>query len=386
MKSDIGLYFRFLNIPVQIHPTFWLLILFFTGFYLDPSIESMIVGVVFAFSLLVHEFGHALTARCFGAQPTIKLWALGGEAQYNGRGITPFQNFIIVLNGPLFECLLIVVSYALLELDFVHNQYYLLYFLTVTMRLNILWCLLNLIPLQPLDGGQLTLYVLEKLFGDRGYKISLYIGLFCSVILIPYLFYEGLYFFGTLLFLYGMQNLQLLRGLWSSGRESNYTTLVRGIEAMNCRDTVKAKSAFKKLLKTKDLQIKHSAIEALAKIYYYENDPQKSYHLLLKSDHQLLREGKCLLCKLAFEYKNYELIEKYSRDIYAIESSFEIALLNSQAFASLQKPTLSGAWLVTASQFGEDYRIKAKDILSLPIYDLVRDHESFKQYAGTIAI
>ena len=104
----------------------------------------------------------------------------------------------------------------------------------------------------------------------------------------------------------------------------------------------------------------------------------------MKSDHQLLKEGKCLLCKLAFEYKNYELIAKYSRDIYAIEPSFEIALLNSKAFSCLQKPALSGAWLVTASQFGDDFRTHAKENISHQIYDQVRDHESFKQYAGTM--
>jgi len=72
--------FKFLNISIYIHPIFWIFLLFFTDIYRDLSIESVIWGIILFFSLLVHEYGHALTALYFGAKPTVILEAFGGKA------------------------------------------------------------------------------------------------------------------------------------------------------------------------------------------------------------------------------------------------------------------------------------------------------------------
>ncbi len=377
--------FRFLNIPVQIHPTFWIFLLFFTRFYQDPSIESVIVGMVLIISLLVHEYGHALTAVYFGASPTITLEAFGGKAHYNARGITPKQEFLITLNGPLLESLLIVLPYFWLKMDFFAGHPYIQYFLYVTMRLNIVWCLLNLIPLAPLDGGHLVRYMLEKKFGENGHKLSIITGLICVILVAPYLYYEGYFFFGTLLVIFGFQNLQILRGFRVSVRESSpFSTYLMGINAINDNEPEKAKMYLTPLLKSKQMNIKHSAIESLAQVYFRENEPQKAYKLLLNGEHQFLKEGKCLLCKLAFERKNYKLVGEYSRDVYDREPTYEIALLNSKAFAYLKQPALSGAWLVTASQFGTEYKENIKSVLLHEAYDYVRDQADFKQYSATI--
>lgn len=91
--------FTFLNIPVGIHPSFWIFLLFFTGIYNNPSIESVIVGAVMFVSLLVHEYGHALTAAYFGAKPTITLEAFGGRAEYSSFGISRKKQLLITLYG-----------------------------------------------------------------------------------------------------------------------------------------------------------------------------------------------------------------------------------------------------------------------------------------------
>ncbi len=373
--------FKFLNIPIYIHPTFWIFLLFFTDIYRDLSIESVIWGIVLFFSLLVHEYGHALTALYFGAKPTVILEAFGGKARYNSRGITPKQEFLIILNGPLLESVLILLSYTLLKLNIFEGYSYIQYFLYVTMRLNILWCLLNLIPLIPLDGGHLARYILEKIFEQNGHKISIIIGLGCTVLVAPYLYYEGFFFFGTLLVIFGFQNFQVLReNLASPEEKSPFTSYLKGIEALNDNESERAKAIFKKLLKSKNIQVKHSAIESLAKTYSQTSKTQKAYNLLLKADHNLLKEGKCLLCKLAFERKNYALVSKYSREIYEINPSYEIALLNSKAYARLKEPSLAGAWLMTASQFGADYRERIQKIMSEQVYDLVREQDVFKHH------
>lgn len=371
--------FTFLNIPVRIQPGFWIFLLFFTNIHRDPSMESIIIGVVMIVSLLLHEYGHALTAAYFGASPTITLEAFGGNAQYNGSKMSRLQDFIITLNGPLFQSILIAVPFFLLKSGLFSSNYYIHYSLYVTMHLNIVWCLLNLIPIEPLDGGHLMRGVLEHKFGVKGYKASQIIGLISVSLAVPYLYLEGYTFFAILLLIFGAQSYLKLRQQSGKSDEPHFNLYMKGMEAANSNDFEEAKIHFKKLLRSKDEHLKHSAIESLAKIYYSENKGQKSYDLLLKADPHFLQEGKSLLCKLAFERKNHQLVGKYSRDIYTFEPSYETAILNSQAFASMNQPELAGGWLATASQFGIEYNEKAKELLKQATYDSVRHHEAFNK-------
>ncbi len=377
--------FTFLNIPVRIHPTFWIFLLFFTEIYRHFSLESVILGAVLFISLLVHEFGHALTAQYFGAKPTVSLEAFGGRAYYNGFGLTPKQEFLITLNGPLLESLLIALSYYLIKMN-VFENYYIRYFLHVTFQLNVLWCVLNLIPVLPLDGGHLVRYFLEKKFGVKGSKASLILSMVCCVIAVPCLFKLGFFFFAILLGLFGFQNFKILqRFKQTSGEVNPFSTYMKGVEAIKEGDLEKAKVLLKKLLQSQDEQIKHKATEAMAKIYLTEADSQKSYELLLKSNPELLKEGKCLLCRLALQRKNYALVAKHSREIYTIEPSFEIAVLNSKAFAGLNQVELAVGWLQTAAQFEEVPREEIDKVLHDSCYDSIRHEELFKHYVEQIA-
>ncbi len=368
--------FRFLNIPVQIHPSFWIFLIFFTDLYRDLSMESVILGIVLIFSLLVHEYGHALTALYFGARPEITLEAFGGNAQYNSFGMTSRQMFFITLNGPLLESTLIFLSYSLLKSAIFAHHPYLQYFLYATLRLNILWVLFNLIPIAPLDGGHLAQYFLERKFGSTGYKASLMIGLAAVALIAPFLFLRGYFFFGILLLIYGYQSFKILRQeKVTAGGDNHFSNYIRGVEAIKNNDLENAKKIFKKLLKAKETGIRSSATESLAKIYLEEKQDQKSYDLLLKADPDFLKEGKLLLCKLAFQRKNYKLASKYSRDIYEYEPSYETALMNSQTFAYLNDPALSGAWLEIAFRF----KPEGKEVLDDALYNTVRNHDEFRK-------
>ena len=108
--------FRFLKIPVIIHPSFWLSLLIFIGSNASP-IEIFIWGSVFSITLLVHEYGHGLTVLYFGKNPEITLIAFGGFTKYSPTGLTEKQRFLITLNGPLFDGILILLAYFLLKMN-----------------------------------------------------------------------------------------------------------------------------------------------------------------------------------------------------------------------------------------------------------------------------
>ena len=367
--------FRFLGIPVTIQPSFLIFFLLFTELYRAISIESLLLGAIMVFSLLVHEYGHGLAAQHFGAKPEINLEAFGGNTQY--LGLTEKQSFFVTLSGPLLESILIAIPYFILKNIAIEN-YYAHYALLSMLKLNILWCLLNLIPLAPLDGGKMANYLLEKAFGETGLKIGTILGLFSAFLGGSYLLFQGYFFFGALLFIYGFQNVQIYRQL--SPKKTPAMLYEEAVAKQKRKDLEAAKAIFKKLLHSKNKTIKSSSVESFAKILYEENKSKEAYKLLLQRDPSSLKSGKCLLCKLAYEAKNYALIEQFSQEIYEIEPSYEIALLNSKAFAHLKKPAYAGGWLKTASLFEGAPQEEISTLLNTDLYATIKDDEEFRKY------
>lgn len=334
--------FKFLSIRVNIHPSFLLFFLFFTNMHREVTFDSLIYGVVLLISLLVHEYGHGLAVLYCGAQPEINLEAFGGNAQYNGTNMTDKQQCFITVCGPLLESVLIIIPYLLLQSDLIDNGF-VRHILYITMRLNILWCLFNLIPTHPLDGGHISRYLFQSIFGDRGIKISQIIGVIAAAIGSVYFLLEGYYFFGGLLLIYGYQNIQMYKQTVSIyAGPSPFSLYNRGIECLESNNIETAKGIFKKLIKTQDKQIKLAATEALAKVMHQENKGKEAYQLLLSTDHSSLQTTKGLLYRLAYHAGNYKLVENLSREIYTLEPSYEIAILNSKAFAYLNNPIYAG--------------------------------------------
>ncbi len=343
--------FRFLNIPVHIQPTFLVFFLLFTRLYSEFSLENGILGVILVFSLLVHEYGHALTARYFGAEPEITLEAFGGNARYRSRKLTAAQEFWITINGPLFESFLIFIPYFILKNVTIHN-YYFGYFLYVMMKINIVWVLFNLIPVYPLDGGRIVRQLLESKWGEKGLKVSIFVGVASAAGLVWYYLISGYFIFAALLVIYGFRSFQHMR--FAKQKPSAFSLLNKGLEELNNNQTAHAKEIFKKLLKVKDRQIQLAATESLARAFYLENDTHGAYTLLLSTDHTSLKSGKVLLCKLAYAANNFSLVAKHAHAIYEIEPTREIALLNAKAFAQLNEPAHAAGWLHTASLFDSE--------------------------------
>ncbi len=372
--KEESLFFTFLRIPVRICPTFLLFVLFFSRLYAEFRVENGILAAVFFISLLVHEYGHALTASYFGAKPSISLEAFGGRSEYNTYRISSRQQFWITLNGPLLQSSFIFIPYLLLKIGVFSGNYYLQYALVATLQFNILWCVMNLVPIIPLDGGRLLGFLLEKKYKTESLKISSLIGVCCAITLIPVLCYYKLFFFAVTILFLGWQNWKVFSSFQKESQFSLYQKALRSIEENNLK---LAESLLKKLLHSKDVKIKNAAAESLAKVYFQENKEKKSYELLLQADQESLYEGKFLLCKLAFQQKNYKLVAEHSRKIYQYKPCYEVAILNSKAFACLGDAYYAGAWLLTASNFSEDSKEKARQLLETSLYDTVRLEEDF---------
>jgi stage IV sporulation protein FB len=70
------IHFRLFDIPVRVHPYFWLMTLFMG---LSPDVGTLLIwmGVVFV-SILWHELGHVFAYRFFGIRGDVVLYGFGG--------------------------------------------------------------------------------------------------------------------------------------------------------------------------------------------------------------------------------------------------------------------------------------------------------------------
>ena len=179
--TQADLHFRLFGIPVRVHPFFWVTSVFLGmgSKEADPVDILVWVGVVF-FSILVHEFGHATMQRRFGGHPRVTLYGLGGLASCDDCDRSPSRQILILLAGPFAGFLLAGIVVAILK-AFGHFNGFVLdwvpvrwtpfdvryYFENDKLALvdliiwdllvaNILWGLINLLPVYPLDGGQIA--------------------------------------------------------------------------------------------------------------------------------------------------------------------------------------------------------------------------------------
>jgi Zn-dependent protease len=129
-------------------------------------------ALIISISVLVHELGHALSARAFGYAPQIQLIGLGGRTTPHAPGQIPWHREVLfTLAGPFAGLLLGVVSGAvLLALEALGPiNAVLAYVLKATFMANLFWAFVNLVPVAPLDGGHIARAVLMQLFGTKGF-------------------------------------------------------------------------------------------------------------------------------------------------------------------------------------------------------------------------
>jgi Zn-dependent protease len=164
--------FRLFGIPVAVRPSFLLIaaLLGLSSRRLDLVVAW--VGVVFV-SILVHELGHALTARAFGAKVEIELNGIGGLTSWSsteeefgpGRRATVAAAGSAV--GVVFGGLIWLIATFTGPFSGVSG-----FVVSNMIWVNVFWGLLNWLPIRPLDGGHLLVSLLQKVTPARAERIA----------------------------------------------------------------------------------------------------------------------------------------------------------------------------------------------------------------------
>ncbi|MGD2102086.1 MAG: site-2 protease family protein [Acidimicrobiia bacterium] len=159
--------------PVTVRPSF-LLIAALIGFTGVLRIEETLAWVAIVFvSILIHELGHALTARSYGADVAIELNGLGGLTRWGlpEGELTPGRRALIAAAGSATGLLFGGVVW-LIGTQLGRTTGLTSFILDNTVRVNVFWGLLNWLPIRPLDGGHLVQSLLEKVAPARASLIA----------------------------------------------------------------------------------------------------------------------------------------------------------------------------------------------------------------------
>ena len=183
----------------------------------NPSQEGLYKMLVFMaagfLSILVHELGHGLMMKRYGRQPDIILHGLGGVAISQGRALSRMESFLVTIMGPLAQIALGCIAFGIFvavgpsafptvqSLHFVESLYFVSFF----------WALINLIPIFPLDGGQ----ILSIALGPKRQRAVHVTSIVIAGLMVGYLLANGIVaIFGlVILAMLIMDNVKALKGV-----------------------------------------------------------------------------------------------------------------------------------------------------------------------------
>lgn len=154
---------RIAGIPVELHVTF---LLFVAWIAIAQGVAAGDVGRAFSTALLLllifacvllHELGHALTARRFGiATKDIILLPIGGVARLERMPEKPQQEILVALAGPTVNVVIAALLIGWFALT--HTGGGLIDFdgslLAALLSVNVIMVVFNMIPAFPMDGGR----------------------------------------------------------------------------------------------------------------------------------------------------------------------------------------------------------------------------------------
>ena len=240
-ETPYDLKFQIFRIPVRVHPLFWVVTACMGWGGKDYQFTLIWMAAVFV-SILVHEFGHGLISRRFGAQPSILLQSMGGLCTSTG-GQSTSERILVILAGPaagLAFFLLIITGCNLavgmtLREAFALEQWgnplqimqayrrigqlgspIVINAVLDLIHINLYWSLFNLVPIYPLDGGQLLETVLVRGYRTSAVRWTYIVGIALSAGLAVYRFQTSgqsiLIFFLLYLAFYNYQMLQSISG------------------------------------------------------------------------------------------------------------------------------------------------------------------------------
>ncbi len=178
-------HFHLLGVPITLD--IWMALgVYFVYTASGGGRAGVFAAVAIVIFTLIHEMGHALTARRFGAEVAVTLAFLGGWAAYTSpRPLERWQRNVISAAGPAVQIVAGIITLGIVRASFPDSA-------VMTTRLgttpqgvlffDLHWSIgfasiglgaLNFLPVWPLDGGHIVDTLLER-FGPAMHRLFLW--------------------------------------------------------------------------------------------------------------------------------------------------------------------------------------------------------------------
>jgi len=169
---------RIRGIEIRFHISMLLSIVITYFIFRPTDLSSGLLAILwlmgFVLCIVGHELGHALAAKLLGVEvKSVVIWLLGGLTNLSRQPEKPFQRLVIYAAGPLVTlCLGVLLGgafwlsriYLPLDISFLGAKTFqtLLFSLAIV---NLSLFVFNILPVYPLDGGNIFHALMEMLFG-----------------------------------------------------------------------------------------------------------------------------------------------------------------------------------------------------------------------------
>jgi Zn-dependent protease len=254
------------KIPVRVMPSFFLVTLFLN---LNSSFAVLLPWMAIVFvSVILHELGHATMGLAFGLEePRIDLHGMGGTTSWaTPRPLSTGRRIAISLAGPFAG---FAVGAAVVGLkaggvfphsslgDVVYDE---------LLFVNFYWGLLNLLPILPLDGGNVLAQVMNAFTQGRGERPARITSVVVATLCAPLGFLYYSWWAALLALSFAAINWRSLQGL--SAREHDTpmrATLEKAYEALDAKDGAKVLELARPVaLGSKTAEVRAEALQLVA--------------------------------------------------------------------------------------------------------------------------
>lgn len=368
------------GIRLSISPYFWVLIILL-GWINSASLQGIAIWAPVIFiSVLIHELGHALTARAFGQVSEIELVAFGGVTRRTGGALKTWQEFLVVFDGPLFGFMLFGVAYFIKSFVNTQQNPIISYALEVAIVVNLFWTVLNLLPVIPLDGGHLMKVLLEGALGLRGTKIAYGASLIMAILLSVFFFVINFFVAGVLFVMLAFESYRSWSELRTVTEQDTNPLWHQQLQSAQQQSRIGRKEEALSILRSLQAQAKKGAVYdaatvGVAQILADQGNIQAAFNELLPLRNSLSPNQLRLLQQWAYQLKMWPEAVELGRQAYQELPSGQVALTNALACAIMGQLTPAIGWLKCARQFNLP---GWKEILTKQEFDVIRESPEFK--------
>jgi Zn-dependent protease len=230
-RTSYDLNFSLFGVSVRVHPAIFILPIFLGRGLISSEVNTgvglVLVMAIFFVSILIHELGHAVAFRYYGIPSRIVLYWMGGLAipdsgnvwgRRSTGSLSSNQQIVVSFAGPAFGFMLAAAMVGVVYLlggqiikiegslfpillpDFRATNFPTQGMLFIVcfggIMLNIILNLLNLVPIYPLDGGQIAREIMVQMDSFNGIRNSIILSIACAGLIAVFSLMNGDQFLG----------------------------------------------------------------------------------------------------------------------------------------------------------------------------------------------